>query len=124
MPFDRIVMREVILELQAKLTGGRNTRIHQRTKTELIFTVRNNHKNYSLLFSVHPTYARFHITEDVNENPKEPAMFCMHLRKYLSGGFIEQIEQVELERIALFKIQARDEIGDQTSKYIVLEPMG
>ncbi|MBS7366396.1 MAG: NFACT family protein, partial [Oscillospiraceae bacterium] len=31
------------------------------------------------------------------ENPKEPPMFCMLLRKYLVGGRIVSLEQAEWE---------------------------
>lgn len=124
MPFDGIVTRAVTHELQQKLVNGRITKIHQPTETELVFTVRNKRTNFALLFSIHPNYARFHITEDTYQNPEAPPMFCMHLRKYLLGGFIHRIEQDGMERIVTFDIQARDEIGDTTHKNIVVELMG
>src|SRR5690625_4451267 len=93
MPFDGIVTKAIREELQEKVVGGRISKIYQPTDTELVFTIRNQRTNYSLLLSIHPTYARFHLTKDKYQNPQEPPMFCMLLRKYLSGAFIESIEQ-------------------------------
>lgn len=124
MPFDGVVTRAVTYELNKHLIGGRITKIHQPTPTELLLTVRQKGTNYLLLLSAHSNYARFHLTSNRLMNPETPPMFCMHLRKYLLGGFIRAIEQDGLERIVTFTIQARDEIGDETIKYLILELMG
>lgn len=124
MPFDGVVTRAITKELQTALTNGRINKIYQPTKTELVLTIRNNRKNMTLLFSIHPSYARFHLTEDVYQNPVEPPTFCMLLRKHLTGAVIESIEQDKLERIVTFRFKARDEIGDIVSKVLVFELMG
>lgn len=124
MPFDGIVTRAVTEELKKDLIPGRITKIYQPTPTELVFTVRSKGKNHSLLLSIHPTYARFHITEDIYKNPKEAPMFCMILRKYLSGAIIEAIEQKGMERIITFTIQSKNEIGDISQKLLIFELMG
>lgn len=124
MPFDGVVTRAVTYELQRQLIGGRITKIHQPTTTELQLTIRHKGKNHLLLLSVHPNYARFHLTNDRLTNPETPPMFCMHLRKYLHGGSINDIRQDELERIVTFTIRARDEIGDETIKHLIIELMG
>src|SRR5690625_6834768 len=51
-------------------------------------------------------------------------MFCMLLRKYLSGAFIESIEQDGMERIVTFKMRTDDEMGDQSKHTLVVELMG
>jgi len=124
MPFDGIVTRAVTEELQTKLLPGKVTKIFQPTATELVFTVRSQGENHSLLFSIHPTYARFHITNDKYQNPQDPPMFCMLLRKHLSGAILEEIKQHELERIISFRMKARNEIGDITYKMCRFELMG
>lgn len=124
MPFDGVVIRAVTFELQQQLIGGRITKIYQPTETDLQLMIRHQGKNHLLLISAHPNYARFHLTEERLTNPKTPPMFCMHLRKYLLGGFIEMIKQDKLERIVTFTIRARDEIGDETRKHLILELMG
>lgn len=124
MPFDGIVTRAVVRELSEKLTGGRTNKIYQPTKTEIVITVRNNRQNYTLLLSIHPSYARLHLTEDTYRNPEEPPMFCMILRKHLAGAIIEEIEQYDLERVVTFRFRAIDEIGDAVTKTLMIEIMG
>lgn len=124
MPFDGIVTKSVVEELREKVVQGRISKIHQPTDTELVVTIRNQRKNHTLLLSIHPTYARFHLTEDKYQNPQEPPMFCMLLRKHLSGAIVESIEQTGLERIITFNVRSVDEIGDASSKSLVLELMG
>lgn len=124
MPFDGIVTKAVTEDLQATLTDGRINKIYQPTNTELLITVRNNRKNFTLLLSVHPSYSRFHLTEEKFQNPEQPPMFCMHMRKYLNGGFIREITQDGLERIVTFKIQTWDELGITNFHYLVAEIMG
>jgi len=124
MPFDGIVTKSVVEELHEKIVQGRISKIHQPTDTELVITVRNQRKNHTLLLSIHPTYARFHLTDDKYQNPQEPPMFCMLLRKHLSGAIVESIEQTGLERIITFNVRSVDEIGDASSKSLVLELMG
>ncbi|MDQ0350564.1 putative ribosome quality control (RQC) complex YloA/Tae2 family protein [Alkalibacillus filiformis] len=123
MPFDGIVTRAITNEL-TKLEGGRIQKIYQPTNSELILTVRNKGQNYSLLISTHSSYARVHLTDQKFTNPKEPPMFCMVLRKYLAAGFIEKIEQVEMERIIHITVRSKDEIGDEQNKTLIIELMG
>lgn len=124
MPFDGIVTKSVVEELQEKVVKGRISKIHQPTDTELVITIRNQRKNHTLLLSIHPTYARFHLTDDKYQNPQEAPMFCMLLRKHLSGAIIESIAQTGLERVITFNVRSIDEIGDSSNKSLVLELMG
>ncbi|MFD2628325.1 NFACT family protein [Oceanobacillus kapialis] len=124
MPFDGIVTRAVTEELKHSILPGKITKIYQPTLTEVVFTIRSQGTNHTLLFSIHPTYARFHLTDDSYQNPAEPPMFCMVLRKHLSGAIIEEITQHGMERIVEFSIKTRNEIGDITYKTLVIELMG
>ena len=124
MPFDGVVTRAVVEELNNTITPGRINKIYQPTKTELLLTIRSNRENFQFIFSIHPTYARFHLTDDRFENPKEPPMFCMVLRKYLSGGIIKNIEQDGMERVIRFQIETRNELGDLTTFQLIFELMG
>lgn len=123
-PFDGIVTKSVTDELKTLLEQGRINKIYQPTATEVVLTIRNKRKNHSLLLSIHPTYARFHLTEDKYDNPQEAPMFCMVLRKHLSGAILESIEQNHLERIITFNLRTIDEIGDSANKTLILELMG
>src|SRR5690625_1867108 len=124
MPFDGIVTRAITEELRAKLIGGRINKIYQPTNTELILTIRNQRQNHSLLLSIHPSYARIHLTKDIYRNPSEPPTFCMVLRKHISGAMIENIEQYDLERIVAIEVKGFNEIGDVVTKTLMIEIMG
>src|SRR5690606_9485412 len=93
MTFDGIFTRQIVKELQQLLESGRISKIYQPYKNELIFQVRAGGKNHKLLLSAHPSYARIHVTNELYENPNEPPMFCMLLRKHLEGSIIESIRQ-------------------------------
>lgn len=124
MAFDGIFTYGMVHELNQELAGGRLTKIHQPFKQELIFQIRANNKNHRLLLSAHPSYARIHLTEQSYKNPNEPPMFCMLLRKHLEGGIVEKIEQKDFDRIVIFHIRSRNEIGDPILRRLVCEIMG
>ncbi|MCM3409025.1 NFACT RNA binding domain-containing protein [Metabacillus litoralis] len=124
MSFDGLFTYAITEELKSVLLNGKITKIHQPYKYDLIFQVRSAGKNHKLFLSAHPSYARIHLTNENYENPSEPPMFCMLLRKHLEGGVIEKIEQPEMERIIIFDIRSRNELGDITVKRLMVEIMG
>ncbi|SER52767.1 Rqc2 family fibronectin-binding protein [Salisediminibacterium halotolerans] len=124
MSFDGTVTRAVTHELSETIQSGRITKIHQPYPTDLTVTVRAAGKNHTLFFSVNPNFARFHLTSLKFENPKEPPMFAMVLRKHLEGSILESIEQQGLERIVTFSFKGRNELGDVSYKKLTLELMG
>src|SRR5699024_4439739 len=124
MPFDGIVTKAVTEELEQTIVQGKINKIYQPTKTELVFTIRNRGENHTLLLSIHPVYARVHLTNESYRNPETPPMFCMLLRKHLTSAIIESIKQHNMERIITFTMRTRNEIGDITYKTIIAEIMG
>ncbi len=123
MSFDGLVTRAVTHELQS-LVGGRITKIYQPSATDLLLHVRSKGQNSRLLLSAHPTYSRMHLSEVPIENPPEPPMFCMLLRKHVEGAIVEKISQVGLERIVHLDLRGRNELGDETTCRIIVEIMG
>src|SRR5699024_2015614 len=65
-----------------------------------------------------------HLTEETFKNPKEPPMYCMVLRKHLSSSYLADIRQYEMERMIIFTFQTRNEIGDESTKQLIVELMG
>ena len=120
---DGIVIHALVQELK-ELIGAKINKIHQISPHEIIWQIRNKGQNYKLYFSAHPVYARLHLTERTYENPLEPPMFCMLLRKHLEQGIIEAIEQVSLERIVHIDVKHFDELGDVRYKRLIFECMG
>ncbi|MFB1081169.1 NFACT family protein [Jeotgalibacillus sp. JSM ZJ347] len=124
MSFDGLFTRAITKELTDQLDGGRISRIHQPYQNELMMVIRAQGKNHKLLLSAHPSYSRIQLTEEQYDNPSEPPMFCMLLRKHLEGAIIESISQKDMERIIVFEVKGRNEIGDISYKQLIVEIMG
>ncbi|MEH7463558.1 NFACT RNA binding domain-containing protein [Bacillus thuringiensis] len=124
MAFDGLFTRAITHEIANSLQTGRISKIYQPSKYEILLHIRANGKNQKLLLSAHPTYARMHLTTQNYDSPALPPMFCMLLRKHLEGGFIEKIEQIDLERMIQITIRSRNEIGDESLKTLIIEIMG
>ncbi|HJV16001.1 MAG TPA: NFACT RNA binding domain-containing protein [Bacillales bacterium] len=124
MSFDGVFTKAMVDELRSTLNGGRINKVQQPYKNEVILTIRSGGKNHKLLLSAHPSYARIHITNEAYDNPAEPPMFCMLLRKYLEGAIVEDIYQVDADRVIIFEIKGRNEIGDISYKQLIIEVMG
>ena len=77
-----------------------------------------------LLLCAGANAARVHLSEHAKTGPMEPPMFCMLLRKHLSGGRLRTIEQPPMERCAVFTFDTIDEMGDSVQKKLVAELMG
>ncbi|NNU92147.1 fibronectin/fibrinogen-binding protein [Geobacillus sp. NFOSA3] len=124
MAFDGVFTYAMTKELQQALEGGRITKIHQPFAHELVLQIRSYGRNYKLLLSAHPSYARVHLTNETYDNPAEPPMFCMLLRKHLEGSIIEAIRQVDFDRIITIETKGRNEIGDIHTRQLIIEIMG
>ncbi|MGG3466610.1 NFACT RNA binding domain-containing protein [Neobacillus pocheonensis] len=124
MSFDGLFTKAMVDELSRSLKGGRINKVHQPYKNEVILTIRANGVNQKLLLSAHPSYARVQLTNEAYENPSEPPMFCMLLRKHIEGYILEDLYQVENDRMIIFEIKGRNEIGDISYKQLIIEIMG
>ncbi|HEY4544749.1 MAG TPA: NFACT RNA binding domain-containing protein [Tissierellaceae bacterium] len=124
MAFDGIVTRAVVHELKEKLLSGRINKIYQTEKDELILNIYNNRDNYQLLISASSNNPRFHLTTNVKDNPQNPPMFCMLLRKHLTSGRILDIRQYKNDRIVFIDISSLDELGNDNTLTLAIEIMG
>jgi len=121
---DGIAIRALVDELKPQLIGGRIDKIQQPDHNTLIITVRQPGKNLRLLITSKPQSARFHLTHNARQNPLQPPLFCMVLRKHLEGSKIINIEQQGLERIVHFILEGFDELGDKVNRILIGEFMG
>lgn len=124
MAFDTMFLRAMTEELTEQCETGRIMKIHQPFAHELVLHVRKNRENQRILISAHPSYARIQLTKETMENPAQPPMFCMLLRKYMEGAIIESIRQVKNDRILIFGIRGKDEIGETRFCDLYVEIMG
>lgn len=124
MSYDGLFTHAIVHELKEHILNGRITKIHQPFNNELIIRIRANRKNYQLLLSAHPQYARVQLTDIRLENPPEPPQFCMVLRKYIENSMLVDIKQIENDRIIEFVFTGRDELGDEQYYSLIAEIMG
>ena len=123
MAFDAFYLSCVLKEIQA-LPEPRIEKIHQPARDTVILHLKHRDGRAKLLFAANPAAPRLHLTSASPENPAEPPMFCMLLRKHLSGGRLVKAEQLPMERCAMFTFSCIDEMGDQVEKKLVAELMG
>ena len=124
MAFDATLLTAVLDEIRAKAAGARIDKIHQPSRDTLILHLKCQEGRQKLIFVANPTAPRLHFTTASPENPAEPPMFCMLLRKHLSGARLLNISQIPMERCAEFTFDCIDEMGDHVEKKLVCELMG
>lgn len=124
MALDGITLSMLKNELAEKLIGARVDKIHQPSKEELVIALRWNGGNGKLLLSASASAPRIHFTEAQVDNPKSPPMFCMLMRKHLSGSKLISIEQFGLERLLHLSFATYNELGDPMVLKLAVEIMG
>ncbi len=124
MPLDAICLSALVSELAPALEGGRIDKLQQPERDMLLLSVRAHGENLKLLIAVGTGNARLHLTEASFENPAEPPMFCMLLRKHLVGARIVKLTQPVGERLVDIRLQCRDELGFESEKRLVAELIG
>ena len=124
MAFDAYFLTAVLDELRQKATGARVEKIHQPSRDTVILLLRCEGGREKLLIAANPAAPRLHLTEASPENPEQPPMFCMLLRKHLSGARLASVTQPPMERMAVFFFDCTDEMGYPVQKRLVVELMG
>lgn len=124
MPLDAIFLSALTAELSEKLIGGRIDKVQQPERDMLLLSLRSKGENLRLLIAAGSGNARVHFTESAFENPAEPPMFCMLLRKHLVGARITAVTQPAYERMLIIDLEGHDEMGFASHKKLVTEMIG
>ncbi len=124
MAFDAYFLTAVLNELRTEAAGARVEKIHQPSRDAVILLLKCPTGRQKLLINPNPAAPRLHLTTATPENPAEPPMFCMLLRKHLMGGRLISVSQPAMERCATFSFDCIDEMGDHVEKRLVAELMG
>ena len=123
MAFDAFYLSCVLNEIRA-LQDAKIEKIHQPGRDTVVLLLKHREGRSKLLFVPNPAAPRLHLTTAGFENPAEPPMFCMLLRKHLSGARLVEVTQLPMERCAVFTFDCIDELGDRVQKKLVAELMG
>lgn len=124
MPLDALFLNELCRELDETLTGCKIDRVHQPEKDTVLLALRGSEGPARLLICFGSGSARVCLTQASYENPAQPPMFCMLLRKHLQGARITAITQPEGERMLLMRLSAYDELGESVEKTLAVELLG
>lgn len=124
MPLDSIFLSALTQELAGQITGAKIDKVQQPERDQLLLSLRSRNGNCRLLISAGTGTARIHLTEQKYEQPQEPPMFCMLMRKHLTGAFIEQVLQPGNDRLVILELGGYDEMGDPVHKRLIVELMG
>jgi predicted ribosome quality control (RQC) complex YloA/Tae2 family protein len=124
MAIDSLTLTAALRELERDLVGARTDKIQQPERDVFILTMRTQSGNRKLLVSAGTGSARVHFTTRARDNPASPPMFCMLLRKHLSGAKVVAVEQPYLERACSIVFEATDQVGRTVERRLVIEMMG
>lgn len=124
MPLDAVTVSALAKELNERLEGGRIDKVQQPERDMLLLSLRAKGENLRLVIAAGTGNARAGITRGSFENPAEPPMFCMLMRKHLVGARILSVTQPEYERMLIFTLDTHDELGVQSEKKLAVELIG
>ncbi len=124
MPNDVITLNAVANELDKLLCGGRIEKVYQPETDEITLNVKNARVLHTLVISANPSQPRIHITTQKKENSYTAPAFCMLLRKYLIGAYIEKIEIYNFDRIVKISMVSKNELKDVKRYFLFAELMG
>ena len=118
MPLDAICLQGVVAELTPQVVGSRIEKIQQPARDQIVLSLRGGKR---LLLCAGGGQPRLHLTETLRDNPAQPPMFCMLLRKHLGGGIVQSLEQESLECVVTLTVSAADELGERSTFRLILE---
>ena len=124
MAFDAGMLSCTLSELRRTALGARIEKVYQPERDEILLQMRSFEGGKRLLINAGSNNPRIGFSELQKENPQNPPMFCMLLRKYLQGAKLTEISQAEFDRVAFLGFETRDEMGFECKRYLIAELMG
>lgn len=124
MAFDAGMLSEVLLEVKNEALGAKIEKIYQPEKDQIVLLMRSQSGGRRLLIDAGANNPRIGFTFTQKENPMTAPMFCMLLRKHLTGAKLTELTQPGFERVAMLGFDTFDELGFRCKRYLVAEVMG
>ena len=121
---DGIFLRHIAFEIEKEALGARINQVYQPNRDELVLVLRTFGGSKKLLLSARANSARVNFCEKTPENPAQPPMFCMLLRKRLGGGKLTGVRQQGCDRILFLDFECVNELGDLVQLSVACEIMG
>lgn len=124
MALDGIFLHHIKNEIKNEALYARVSQIYQPNRDELVIVSRTHDGSKKLLLSSRANSPRVNFCVKTPENPAQPPMFCMLLRKRIGGGKLIDVRQAECDRILFLDFECINELGDTETLTIVCEIMG
>ena len=124
MALDGIFLASLKREIEAVALDSRVDRIYQPAKEEIVMVLRFRGGSVRLFLSASANSPRIHSTTVPLENPKNPPMFCMLLRKHLNAAKLTAVRQLGSDRVLFLDFETVNELGDRVTVTIAVEIMG
>lgn len=124
MALDGAFLHTIKSQIESEAMDSRVDKIYQPSREEIVLVLRSRGWVGKLLLSAGADSPRIHFTQSEMENPKVPPMFCMLLRKHLSGGKLISVRQLGLDRVLYLDFETTNELGDLVTITVAVEIMG
>ena len=108
MILNRTDLALVLAEIAPALRGGWIQKIHQPQAHTIVLDIRVPGETHRLLISCDQNNARLHLTTGSHLNPSTPPLFCQFLRAHFQGARLNDIHQVENDRLVELQMTSRD----------------
>ncbi len=124
MAFDAGMLACTLSEIRKTALGARIEKVYQPERDEIVLQMRSFEGGRRLCINAGSNNPRIGFTTSVKENPQNPPMLCMLLRKYLQGAKLTEVSQADFDRVAFLGFDTRDEMGFECRRYLIVELMG
>ena len=98
----------VLTEIAPLLKNGWIQKIQQPRSRMIVLEMRVSGRTHRLLISCEPENSRLHLTTRSHLSPPTPPPFCQFLRAHFQGAKLDQIHQIEHDRIVELQITGRE----------------
>lgn len=123
MAIDGLFLHFIKEEIKEFAVGAKVDKLYLPTRHELVILLRTRTQTRRLFISVSGNAPRINFTRFTPENPANPPMLCMLLRKQLCGATVTDVRQLGYDRVLFIDFDATNEIGDRVKRTLVVEIM-
>ena len=131
MAYDGLVIRAQLNEIKSIVLNERISKISQKNNKNVSLLFRKNSNDINFSININPNFPHLLIENEKPKTFQNPYSFTMILRKYLEGGIITDIKQIDgknnedsLERIVEIDIKNTIETGDTNNYKLIIELLG
>jgi predicted ribosome quality control (RQC) complex YloA/Tae2 family protein len=123
MVFDGLFIFHLIKELNTHISKSRIEKVYQIGEFSFLLVLFVKGQRHRLKIELSPSRFGFFLTKD-EEKSQTSSQFLNTLKRHIEGGILENITQLETDRVIIFNITVYDFIDGPISKQLIFEAMG